>query len=93
MTPLFTKPGYEKIKKDLDEAEKKRPEAVKTLARARAMGDLSENGFYKGARQELSDLDRKIRELNHLLKVGRVMGAPTNNKTVQFGHKVVLERN
>lgn len=89
---LFTKEGLDKIKKDLEEAEKKRPEAVATLARARAMGDLSENGFYKGARFELSDLDRKIRTLTHLVKEARVIEAPGQKQTVQIGHTVTLRR-
>lgn len=92
MAILFTQEGYSKIKADLEEAEKKRPEAVKNLARARAMGDLSENGFYKGARFELNDLDRKIRHLKRLVNEGQVIQKPANNKTVQIGHTVILRR-
>ncbi|TXG76493.1 hypothetical protein E6Q11_04510 [Candidatus Dojkabacteria bacterium] len=88
----FTKQGFEKIKKDLEEAEKKRPDAVATLARARAMGDLSENGFYKGARFELSDLDRKIRTLSGLVKQARIIETPTDNETVKLGHTVTVRR-
>ena len=73
MAILFTKEGFEKLKKDLKEAEEKRPVAVATLARARAMGDLSENGFYKGAKFELNDLDREIRHLTHLIKERQVI--------------------
>lgn len=92
MSYLFTEAGFAKIKKDLEEAEKKRPEAVATLARARAMGDLSENGFYKGARFELSDLDRRIRHLKHLVAEGKVIQKPTNNEVVHIGHTVTLTR-
>lgn len=89
---LFTKEGFEKIKLDLKEAEEKRPEAVTTLSRARAMGDLSENGFYKSARFELNDLDRKIRHLRRLIKNGQVIDRPTNNNFVQIGHTVTLRK-
>lgn len=89
---LFTKEGYNKIKTDLDEAIKKRPEAVATLARARAMGDLSENGFYKGARFELNDLDRKIRHLRQLVENAQIVQKPMSNETVQIGHTVRLRR-
>lgn len=92
MPYLFTQEGFEKLKKDLIEAEKKRPEAVATLSRARAMGDLSENGFYKGARFELNDLDRKIRHLKHLIESAHVIQKSKNNDTVQFGHTVILRR-
>lgn len=89
---LFTKEGYNKIKSDLDEALRKRPEAVASLARARAMGDLSENGFYKGARFELNDLDRKIRHLKHLVSEAQIIETPTDTNTVQIGHRVTVRR-
>jgi len=92
MAILFTKEGYEKLKNDLKDAEGKRPNAVATLARARAMGDLSENGFYKGARFELNDLDRKIRKLKHLIKEGEIIKKPKNNNSVQLGHKITLRK-
>lgn len=89
---LFTKKGFEKLKSDLNEAEEKRPEVVATLTKARNMGDLSENGFYKGAKFELNDLDRKIRQLRHLISEGQVISTPTNNDVVQIGHTVTLRR-
>lgn len=89
---LFTKEGFEKLKSDLNEAEEKRPEVVATLTKARNMGDLSENGFYKGAKFELNDLDRKIRQLKHLISEGQVISTPTNNDVVQIGHTVTLKR-
>ena len=92
MAYYFTLEGYNKLKSDLDEAFKKRPEAVSTLARARAMGDLSENGFYKGARFELNELDRKIRHLQELIKSGQVIEKPKSNENVQIGHTILLRR-
>jgi len=92
MAILFTKEGFKKLKKDLKNAEEKRPAAVTTLSRARAMGDLSENGFYKGARSELSALDRKIRRLKYLIKEGQVIKKPKHNDYIQIGHKVTLRR-
>jgi transcription elongation factor GreA len=92
MAILFTKEGFEKIKLELKRAEEKRPEAVTTLARARAMGDLSENGFYKGARFELNDLDRKIRHLKHLVSEGQIIQRPSQNEYVQIGHTVTIRR-
>lgn len=92
MSYLFTEEGIEKVKKELKIAEEKRPEAVATLSKARAMGDLSENGFYKGARFELSDLDRKIRHLKHLIRSAKVIQKPKSNETIQFGHTVTLRK-
>ena len=92
MAILFTKSGYEDLKVKLKEAEEKRPEVLESLVRAREMGDLSENGAYKSAKFELNNLDRKIRHLKHLVREGQVIQPPTNNKTIQIGHTVILRR-
>lgn len=92
MAILFTKEGYDNLKIQLKLAEEKRPEVLKSLVRAREMGDLSENGAYKGAKFELNDLDRKIRHLNRLVKEGQVIRTPSNNDYVQIGHTVTVRR-
>ncbi|MBI2032620.1 MAG: hypothetical protein HYV38_01975 [Candidatus Levybacteria bacterium] len=89
---LFTEEGYKKLKSELKTAEEKRPKALKSLVRSRELGDLSENGAYKSARFELSDLDRKIRQLKYLILNGKPVSKPKNNKFVQFGHAVILKR-
>ena len=86
----FTKLGFEELEKQLEIEVSKRPDAVKTLTRAREMGDLSENGLYKAAKQELNDLDRNIRNLKYLIKYAHIT-VPTNNNFVQIGHKVLVE--
>ena len=85
----FTKQGFENLKNELSYLISKRPEAVKQLTRGRDMGDLSENGLYKAAKQELNDIDRNIRNLKYLVKNGKVL-MPTNNDYVQMGHNVVV---
>jgi transcription elongation factor GreA len=46
--------GYDKLLKEVDELKnQKRPEAVKRLSTARAMGDLSENSEYTAAKDDL----------------------------------------
>lgn len=92
MAILFTKEGYDKLKIDLKTSEEKRPEILKSLVRAREMGDLSENGAYKSVKFELNDLDRKIRHLRHLVQEGQIIQKPTNNDFVQIGHTVTLKR-
>lgn len=86
----FTKTGLESHKKQLEELTSKRPSAVKVLSNARDMGDLSENGLYKAAKQELVDLDRQIRNLKYLIKYAKVL-SPENNDFIQIGHKVLVE--
>ncbi len=86
----FTKIGYENLKKELESEIAKRPAAVAVLKRGREMGDLSENGLYKAAKMELSDIDRQIRHLQNLVLYGKVF-EPANNNTVQLGHTVTVE--
>ena len=86
----FTKQGYEDLKNELSYVMSRRPDAVKQLTKGRDMGDLSENGLYKAAKQELNDIDRNIRNLKYLVKNGKV-SIPANNDYVQMGHNVVVE--
>lgn len=86
----FTVQGYQDLKKELETVVSKRPGAVKELTRGRDMGDLSENGLYKAAKQNLVDIDRQIRHLKNLIKYGKPI-IPTNNDYVQLGHTVLVE--
>ncbi|MBI3443717.1 transcription elongation factor GreA [Candidatus Woesebacteria bacterium] len=87
---LFTKEGYQKIKKKFQNLTEMRKEAVNRLQTAREMGDLSENGAYKAARFELSSIDRELRRLTFQLRFGQVC-EPTNNGRVDFGCRVTLD--
>lgn len=88
----FTKHGYEQVKKEYEEFVHKRKGAVETLKKARDMGDLSENGYYKAAKFELISIDRKLRELTKLIKYGRVSeDSKTGEATV--GSTIFLVQN
>lgn len=84
---LFTKDGFEKLKEEQAELLVKRPGAVNNLQRARELGDLSENGAYKAARAELSQLDSRLRHLNRLLTQAKVIEV-VSAATVGIGTKV-----
>lgn len=68
MKSFLTKDGVDNLKKEKEELVIKRPEVVATLKKAREMGDLSENGFYKAAKFELMNLDRRVREITRMLQ-------------------------
>jgi transcription elongation factor GreA len=87
---LFTKLGFENLKKELEKEIAKRPLAVESLKRGREMGDLSENGLYKAAKMELGNIDRQIRHLRNLVHYGRT-SEPKGNNAVQLGHTVTVE--
>jgi transcription elongation factor GreA len=88
-TIRFTKDGYNKVKNKLKALLKNRPAAVATLARARAMGDLSENGFYKAAKGKLFSIDDEITKLDYQLKFGVIQ--KKNSGQIGVGSIVSIE--
>lgn len=90
----FTKNGFEKLKKELKVfSQEKRPIAVKKLADARAMGDLSENSAYSTARQELSFIDKKIKEIERIIKSAEIVENNDSQEIVSFGSCVSVIAN
>lgn len=85
----FTKDGYQNV---LDEKAKllsERPEAVEHLRKSREMGDLSENGYYKASRARLSFLDARIRRVERLVRLGRIV-VSKDNGTVEIGSHITI---
>jgi len=89
----LTKAGFENLKKELDELKNiKRPKAVERLAKARAMGDLSENSEYNAAKEELAFIEGKIQEIDEILKNAQVI-ENSQKELVNIGNKVAVEVN
>lgn len=86
---LFTSEGYEALQKEQAELLAARPIAVLDLKKAREMGDLSENGYYRGAKAKLSSIDHRLRQIEHILKNAVVMGA-VGSEVVQIGSSVTV---
>jgi transcription elongation factor GreA len=72
---LFTREGYEKIAQEKKKLLNDRLDAVEHLRKAREMGDLSENGYYKAARQRLSFIDAQLRKIHRLMSLAQVVPA------------------
>jgi transcription elongation factor GreA len=85
----FTESGYKNV---LDEQAKllaERPDAVEHLRKAREMGDLSENGYYKAAKQRLVFLDARLRRIERLVKQG-VIVKPAGTGKIDIGSTVTI---
>ena len=91
MTIMFTQAGYDKLVEQLADFRTRREPTVIRLQQAREMGDLSENGAYKAARFELSDIDRNIRRLEGLIK-DAVVATPKGSSKAEFGSMVEVEK-
>ncbi len=63
----MTEEGMAKIKVEMADLERKRPEIKKSIEEAREKGDLRENADYHAAREELAMLNARIAQLNGLL--------------------------
>jgi len=87
----FTKEGYNHVKNKHKALKEIRPAAIALLSRARAMGDLSENGFYKAAKGKLRSIDNDIARLEYYLKVGVIHEG--NSEQIGVGSKVTVESN
>ncbi len=87
--PIFTTSGFGDLKKEKETLAVDRKAAVIDLKKARDMGDLSENGYYKAARFKLNDIDRRIRLVTHLLKTG-IVQEKVVKETVDIGCVVTV---
>ncbi|MFH1368761.1 MAG: transcription elongation factor GreA [Elusimicrobiota bacterium] len=60
----LTKEGYRKLCDELDRLKKRKPALQEEIARAREHGDLRENAEYHAAKESLTNLQRRIMELD-----------------------------
>ena len=88
----FTREGFENLRKEYDHLLKRRPQVVINLSNAREQGDLSENAGFHAAKEELSQIDSRIRELKYLLRVGKVVDKAEGEKVI-FGSRLIVEVN
>jgi transcription elongation factor GreA len=92
MVSLFTQEKYNQIKKDYQKLLNERKDAVFQLTKAREMGDLSENGYYRSSKTKLSSIDYNLRKLSSFIKYGSVINF-VNKGIVAIGCKVTVKNN
>jgi transcription elongation factor GreA len=89
----MTPNGYRSLKAELERLRRvERPENIKAIEAARALGDLSENAEYHAAKERQGHLERRIGELEHKLASAEVIetdARPTDRAV--FGSTVTLE--
>ena len=70
----LTNEGFLEIEEELNYLkEVKRPEVIKALKDARALGDLSENADYDAARNEQAQVEGRISELEKILETAEII--------------------
>ena len=90
-TVYLTEQGLQEIKDELDYLKlEKRPEVIKALKEARALGDLSENAEYDAARNEQAIVESRIKELEVMIEKAEIISA-VNTNVVSIGTTVKIE--
>ena len=93
-TPV-TREGFERLTAELrDLTDVKRPNIVAAVAEARSHGDLRENAAYDAARQDQAMIEKRINELESMLRNVDVLddSAPRNaNGVIGVGSKVTVD--
>ncbi len=69
----LTSEGYEKVKNELEELKKQRPQAIEEVSKAAADKDFRENAPLDAARERLSHLEGKIIELQEIIKKAEII--------------------
>lgn len=87
----FTQPGYNELIREKALIQKERLSAILELQRSRELGDLSENSAYRVARQKVSRIDKRIRQINNTLKYAYVV-KPKNNGTIEIGSSFTINQ-
>ena len=87
----LTNEGFLEIEEELNHLkEVKRPEVIKALKDARALGDLSENADYDAARNEQAQVEGRIKELELLLEKAELI-EKRDTDTVSLGATVKIK--
>ena len=87
----LTNEGFLEIEEELNELKNvKRPEVIKALKDARALGDLSENADYDAARAEQAQIEGRIVELEKIMENAIIIESKRTDK-VTLGTTVKIK--
>ena len=89
-TFIMTAEGFLEAENELNELKNvRRPEVIKALKEARALGDLSENADYDAARDAQAKLEGRIKELEYKLENAKIISNDSKD-TVSIGSTVTI---
>jgi transcription elongation factor GreA len=89
-----TREGFTRLSEELRElTDVKRPEIVAAVAEARSHGDLRENAAYDAARQDQAMIEKRIGELEAMLRNAVVLEENESARTgiIGVGSKVTVD--
>ncbi|MDD4298417.1 MAG: transcription elongation factor GreA [Bacilli bacterium] len=87
----LTKEGLDKVREELKILKSQdRPEIIRAIKEARALGDLSENADYHAAREEQAVLEARIQDLESLVENAIIITNSQFSK-VEIGATVTIK--
>jgi transcription elongation factor GreA len=90
-TVPMTREGLDKLTREVEELEARRPKVLHQIKEAREKGDLSENAEYHAAREDLSMLEGRIREMKDKISRAVVVDkSKIGGNQIVFGATVKL---
>lgn len=92
-TYYLTKERLEQIKQELEDLKTNaRIRVAERLKRAKEFGDLSENAEYTEAKEEQEQVERRIFELEEMVKNASVITQGGSKGEVQIGSTITLQK-
>jgi len=85
-----TKQGFQDFKDEEAALNARRPGVLARMVAAREQGDLSENAGYHAAKEELGNIDRRLRELKLNIRFADIIDG-TGSDFVVLGTTVVVD--
>ncbi|MDR1696085.1 MAG: transcription elongation factor GreA [Endomicrobium sp.] len=73
MAIYLTKAGKEKLLKELEDLRRRKPLVQEEIARAREHGDLRENAEYHAAKETLTNIMRRIEEVDRKINSSKII--------------------
>lgn len=94
MTKFLTPEGRKKLEVELEMRKiEMRQKIALIIKEAKEQGDLSENAEYTEAKRQQSDNERRIMELEGIIRTSQVASFDKESSVVQMGSKVTVKFN
>jgi len=89
---ILTSTGLKKVKEELRRLlEEEKPVISREINQALAEGGSDDNPVYDSARERLEQMERRVSELEVIIKTAQVSDEPAADGTAQVGSRVTVE--
>ena len=94
MTKFLTPEGLKKLEEELEMRKREMRQKIALIIKeAKEQGDLSENAEYTEAKRQQADNERRIMELENIIRTSQVSSFDKKSKVVQMGSEVKVKFN